>query len=347
MASSCASSLPTRRFAGRGHARLGLPSRGPVGVHPLASGACIRSATRHVGQDKCCLFQEPIDDYLADLHAQGNRIAGVLGVGPSFSTAVASGTTWRAADPALAKFSDEVIADVMADASTSVVRWCVGLDLFTDPPKWVFVEKVPVRELASWQDEKHSGGGRDCRLGAGAPPESAHSVVPSADAMAAFRPVDCSTIKHWPRQGPRAAIEFLRRATGLTPFTCHVFWQRQSGVHGDASIVWVHKVLTGYDRLDVSSAASVELPAQRSIVIERAVRISPKAPSLMGLHRTIEYSLEEGGGVTTKELTPHMAELAATEARIMKQSRFLREELDHRRLAERSGPKGGEKGGPK
>lgn len=58
-------------------------------------------------------------------------------------------------------------------------------------------------------------------------------------------------------------------------------------------------------------------------------------------------SLEEGGGVSTREFTAHMAEQAANEARILKQNRLLREEMDHRRKDEKNGPKGGEKGGSK
>ena len=33
------------------------------------------------------------------------------------------------------------------------------------PPRWLFVELVPVDELAAWEADKHAGAGRDRRLG--------------------------------------------------------------------------------------------------------------------------------------------------------------------------------------
>lgn len=135
---------------------------------PLARGAAV---PRHVERSKCYMFEGPIDDVLADFHAQANRIASILGVGAPGGSPVSAGSSWRVTDLALAEFAEEVPADVMADTNTGVTRGSVGLALFADPPRRVFVEKVPVGDDLAWQDEKHCGGGRDRRLGVGAPPD--------------------------------------------------------------------------------------------------------------------------------------------------------------------------------
>ena len=147
------------------------------------------------------------------------------------------------------------------------------------------------------------------------------------------------------------------RGLNLTPFTYHGFWPRAAGIPGEGARAWEHRMLcqaigvgVQYDRLDVTNVAAFELMARRLVMIERAVKVSPKAPSFTGLHRMIEHSLSEGGGVATKEFTSHMAEQAEKEARIMKQNRLLREELGAKDKGDGHGGGGGgrkEKKGPK
>ena len=86
-----------------------------------------------------------------------------------------------------------------------------------------------------------------------------------------------------------------------------------------------------YDRFDPTSLAGLELAARRLVMIEWLVRINPKRPCFMELINMIEHALEEGAGIATRELTAHMASLAANDVRILKQGRLLREELDNKR----------------
>lgn len=72
-----------------------------------------------------------------------------------------------------------------------------------------------------------------------------------------------------------------------------------------------------FDRLNVTNGASCELQAQRLLMVERAVRVTAKAPSFVGFHRMIDNSLEEGGGDAAREYTAHVARLAQEEARIL------------------------------
>ena len=105
-----------------------------------------------------------------------------------------------------------------------------------------------------------------------------------------------------------------------------------------------------YDRLDVSNCAAVELAGRRIIMIERAVKVSNKAPSCAGLHSMIEHALDEGGGIATREFTAHMATLPEAEARILKQNRLLREEIELKKKNSGAGDSSGNspnKGGNK
>ena len=51
--------------------------------------------------------------------------------------------------------------------------------------------------------------------------------------------------------------------------------------------------------------------------------------------------MDEGGGIATREFTAHMAAQAEAEARILKQNRLLREELEAKQKGGDKGPKGG------
>jgi hypothetical protein len=92
--------------------------------------------------------------------------------------------------------------------------------------------------------------------------------------------------------------------------------------------------------LDPTNCASLELAARRVIMIERAVRVNPKAPNFSGLSKMVEHSMDEGGGIATRDFTAHMAAQAESEARVLKQNRLLREELEAKRKE-----KGAKKGG--
>ena len=284
------------------------------------------------------LFAPGSEPQIAGFHSQAGRIANILGGGAvPRAEGGAPHLSWRVADTSVPDFGAEVSDDVVESAATGVTRGAIGLARVGEPARWVFVERVPIAELLAWEQDKQSGAGRDRRLGA---PQGPLGVVGLQEAIAGFRPRDLKEVVDWPHQGPRAVSEFLRSVLtlGLTMFTYHDHWVRQSGVHGESSVSWEHKMLCaalamaiGYDRLDVTNVASFELVARRILMIERAVRVNPKAPSFVGLHKMIEHALDEGGGVATREFTAHMATLAEAEARILKQNRLLREELEARK----------------
>ena len=259
-------------------------------------------------------------------------------------------TSWRVADTSAAEFGQAVPADVVSNAGTGVTRGAVGLARCGTPERWLFVELVPDAELGAWERDKHCGAGRDRRLGGARDPALGATLVPLGESLAQLGPLDLAKLPEWPHHGPRAVVELLRgvHSLGLTMLTYHAHWARTSGVHEDSAVSWEHKMLcqqlglaVGFDCLDPTNCASLELAARRVIMIERAVRVNPKAPNFQGLTKMVEHSMDEGGGIATRDFTAHMAAQAESEARVLKQIRLLREELEAKRKE-----KGSKKGGP-
>ena len=135
---------------------------------------------------------------------------------------------------------------------------------------------------------------------------------------------------------------------GLTFFTYHEHWLRSAGLHAGHGAAHEHGMLcqilglsTVYDRLDPTNCAGLELAARRLVMIERAVRVNRKSPSFEGVSKMVQHSMDEGGGLATTECTAHMAHVAESEARVLKQNRLLREEMQ---LKRKDKGKGGDAG---
>ena len=286
----------------------------------------------------CLMCDATLGDRLGTLHSQAARLASVLGAGGAAAAGSAvPQTSWRVADTSAVEFGDEVAADLVESAASGITRGSVGLALVGRPGRWLFVELVPNSEVPAWRMDKHAGAGRDRRLASAPSHDSAAGRQLLGHAMANFRPADLATVPTWPHSGPRAVVELLQgiHGLGLTTSTYHTYWVRESGVHGESAVAWEHKMhlqvlglAVGYDGLDPTNCAHLELVARRIVMIERAVKVNPKAPSFEGLHKMIEHDQDEKGGVATKQFTAHMAQQAEVEARILKQNRLLREELE-------------------
>jgi hypothetical protein len=297
-------------------------------------------------------------DKLALHHATAARLAGILapdvkGVSPPAGT----GMGWRVADTAAEEFGQAVPADVVTNSATGVTRGAIGLARWGVPERWLFVEMVPDLEVGAWERDKQCGAGRDRRLNGARDPVLGSTLVPLGESLSNVRPVDLQRVPDWPHHGPRASLELLRgvHSLGLTLLTYHGHWAKSSGVNADSAVAWEHRMLcqqlalaVGFDCLDPTNCASLELASRRIIMIERAARVNPKAPSFQGLSKMVEHAMDEGGGVATREFTAHMAQQAESEARILKQNRLLREELDaKKKQGSEKTPKGagGAKGG--
>ena len=107
-----------------------------------------------------------------------------------------------------------------------------------------------------------------------------------------------------------------------------------AGLHPDSPHRHVHRLLysalrlmVNYDQLDLANQASGKLLFRRLVQVERTVRACPRSPSLTGLDKMIEMNLSHGGVLRTDEFTRHFAAVAEADARVMKQTRLLRDEL--------------------
>ena len=177
--------------------------------------------------------------------------------------------------------------------------------------------------------------------------------MPVATALGAHRPRDLDQILGWPFRGPRASEEVFAsiRNLGREMFTFHDLWVQNSGVHPERALAHERKCLLtllghmiSYDQLDASNLACAEFGCRRLLMLERAAKANPRSPDFTGLHMFIEHSLEEAGGIATRQFTEHIAKVAESEARILKQTRLLREETEHKDKRKPGGG-GGEKGG--
>ena len=99
-------------------------------------------------------------------------------------------------------------------------------------------------------------------------------------------------------------------ASGLTFFTYHDFSVRSAGAVADAATSHEHRSLCQilglamiYDRLDAANCGTLELAARRLIMIERAVRVNPRAPSFEGLAAVVQQDVQawEAGAPAPKE----------------------------------------------
>ena len=139
----------------------------------------------------------------------------------------------------------------------------------------------------------------------------------------------------WPFKGPRAILELLESVQSsnmeLTIYAQHC--EKTSGVNPMSAVANEHRVhfltlthMICYDCLDVRNLGCAEQIARRILMIQRAVKKNPKAPSFVGLEFYMQSELDSTGGLVTHKFDEHVADLQKTEAIIMKQNRLWTEE---------------------
>ena len=138
-------------------------------------------------------------------------------------------------------------------------------------------------------------------------------------------PRELKDMTDWPHKGPRATLLVLQSIHGLVvaPTTHHDLWQQRSGVHLEAAVCWQHKVSNPGPR---SAVRSPQCDQRRFPGTGQSAtgddRTSSQAQSESSVFfwaapNDRPYTVRRWEGVTTKDLTAHMAEIAEKEARML------------------------------
>lgn len=159
-----------------------------------------------------------------------------------------------------------------------------------------------------------------------------------------------SRFDDFPFEEPRAFLEHLQgiaEAGDSTMDSYHRNWLLASGIASNTAIAHDHKIALEalrmglqYDQNNPANSAMAEQIVRRPIQHEMAVERDSKRPDYGGLGGVTAGSTEDRGRVAVPKFTRFVAEKQEQRARILKQSRLLREET----VAECKRKKGGGKG---
>ena len=293
---------------------------------------------------------------LDQLMAEAHDLASVLGHTQASGKQAASRGEWRVADTAASNF-DEVIADAtISNADVAVVKAHNALVLGADPEdekSWVLCQRVKPADKDKWLNLKRNGPGRDLRICSDVRDKSGKPRIQLSQSMDLWRPQKHS---QWPFRGPSALTELAAGVAGAGQefSTYDSFWVQRSGVNRQGTLALTHRniftvlhLLQSWDQVDLPNLATAEFLSRWSLMIQTAVRRSPKSPCFDGLDAYLSYSLDESGGIVTSDFQKHVADEQRASATILKQARLQREEseLERKRNSERQYGSGGGGGG--
>ena len=110
------------------------------------------------------------------------------------------------------------------------------------------------------------------------------------------------------------------------------------------TILWL---MACVDQLNVPACQSAEYLARRVLMLQRAVKRSPKAPDFDGLDTYVAHRLDNNGGLLSSDFDKFVAEHQKTEAIIAKSQRMHREEQETERKRRGGNDKGNNNKGNK
>jgi hypothetical protein len=87
-------------------------------------------------------------------------------------------------------------------------------------------------------------------------------------------------------------------------------------------------LLASMDGVDATNLVTAEHIARRALMIQKAVRRSPRSPDFSGLHSYMEHMADHASGAATPAFDRHVAALQKDEAIIMKSQRLAHEEVE-------------------
>ena len=112
-------------------------------------------------------FRTLTEEELAGYRARATQLHTILG-GAVDAAAVDPIAAWLFSDPAHPNFSETVPANYLQAPDAHVIRGSAALIHWQPPdggaPRWTSAERVRPNDVATWQDGKRGGAGRDPRL---------------------------------------------------------------------------------------------------------------------------------------------------------------------------------------
>lgn len=261
-------------------------------------------------QSDMYVFDEVSPSDMRRMEQECLQLARLLGVvGARLATAEPEGQR-RVADTASPDFDVVVPSADMNTADRAVSRDDAGLvfRVASDgASSWTFVERVTSADHSAWLDAKRSGLGRDLRLAGCARDGVGRRFASLSESLGSFRD---TRFEDWPFRGPKATPELLMgiQKSGHELATYDLFWAQQSGAICASAVALSHKhimavlsLLQSYDQVDMTNLAGVEYLGCWALMIQAAVRKSPKTPSFQGLETFLSHSFDETGGVVVSQ----------------------------------------------
>ena len=286
----------------------------------------------------------PAQRDLRDVHAHANRTATFLGLPSGPATFLNGGfaprrpAPGRLCHPGCESFGDEAPDDVVSNPATGVDERIMGLTLLVG--RWWPEIRVRDDDADAWLAGPWEGPRRDPRVASDERVAGGKRPVSPSDYMGLLRSVDRSMDKCWPHCGPpaTAVVPSGGRRCGRELVTCDEFLAQTSGVLSGSNLRLLHKTtlhasarLQSYGQVDVPALAGAECLARRAVHVQRAVRANPKCPTLQGLEKRSDHTHDDATGLMTRYPAKHFAEISVGDARVMKQQRLLRSEMNARR----------------
>ena len=287
--------------------------------------------------------------WMAGVRGRARVMAEFHGVNIGGQPAAAGGASWRYADPAHERFSQEieharttVAANVRLEDAAGLVR-----DILPQGGhRWTFAEYALSADLEKLQQEKREGAGRDPRL---SPlPSTSFGLRPLyrvADERMDKGVKPCKDIF----EGPSGCTELSSTiaTSGLEPqafaenFITPSGVAPRSGVAAEMkSIIYALFLMECVDQFNLPRSSAAEHLSRRALQLMKAIKKNAKSPDFEGLDAYTVHMDSPGGGAHTPLMDKHVMEAQKTQAFIMKQHRLMKEEEDNYRKSKDKGRAG-------
>ena len=296
-------------------------------VVPLQPGAAYPEAGRPF------LIRDFTEDWVSPVRFRAYQLCELHGGVPPTLGASATSTFFYS-DMAHPLFGTAVDAGVLATPGSVRLEGSVGLVL--DATGWTTMERVAQNDLGRWQEEKHTGAGRDTRLLSAAADDPGTLLFRYAFKSMSKEYKPDSTVFDGPAALPELCGALV--ASGLEPAAWVEQFIVSSGMGPRTALAielrWaVHTVylLGAVDRLNLPKLTAAEHLARRILQIQRAVVRNPRAPDFEALEVFGRHLPSTSQPMRSPHFDKFVTEEQKVSAFLLKQHRLFKEEVNAQR----------------